>query len=536
MSELPDSWAWSTIGELTAYIQRGKSPKYTEHSTLPVINQKCIRWNKLELQHLKFIHPDQFDAWDQARFISPGDILWNSTGTGTVGRAYLVAQQDCVPPKVVDSHVTIVRAVPEVEARYLFNWIKGPAVQERIVEMCDGTTNQIELSRGAIAETHVPVAPAREQSRIADELDTLLARVNACNDRFDAIPALLKRFRQVLLDAATSGALTEDWRSAAGLPMNWVDVQLGDIADVQGGVTKDSKKQSLADEDVPYLRVANVQRGYLDLAEVKRIRVPAVKLSGLLLEAGDVLFNEGGDIDKLGRGWIWENQIERCSFQNHVFRARLHDKRNQPKYLSWWGNSRGLEYFLRAGKQTTNLASINKTVLCELPISLPPQDEQTEIVRRVETLLALADRIEARCTAARTHAQRLAPQLLAKAFRGELVPQDPNDEPASVLLARIAAERSAATTPLKTRPPRAPRAVRAPKETAAMTKSRQDADVSGQPYLAKHLRRLGGQATAELLFKSAELPVADFYKQLAWEVAHGHVLDGDTTLAARDAA
>jgi type I restriction enzyme, S subunit len=211
MSELPDSWAWSTIGELTAYIQRGKSPKYTEHSTLPVINQKCIRWNKLELQHLKFIHPDQFDAWDQARFISPGDILWNSTGTGTVGRAYLVAQQDCVPPKVVDSHVTIVRAVPEVEARYLFNWIKGPAVQERIVEMCDGTTNQIELSRGAIAETQVPVAPAREQSRIADELDTLLARVNACNDRFDAIPALLKRFRETVLDCGSMYLTNKPW-------------------------------------------------------------------------------------------------------------------------------------------------------------------------------------------------------------------------------------------------------------------------------------------------------------------------------------
>ena len=106
MSELPTGWAWSTIGELSPYIQRGKSPKYADRSELPVVNQKCIRWTRLETQHLKFIHPEQFDAWDAARRIQPGDVLWNSTGTGTVGRAYLVQERDCTPAKVVDSHVT----------------------------------------------------------------------------------------------------------------------------------------------------------------------------------------------------------------------------------------------------------------------------------------------------------------------------------------------------------------------------------------------------------------------------------------------
>ena len=79
MNELPSSWGWSTIGELADYIQRGKSPKYADHSDLPVVNQKCIRWNRLEQQHLKFIHPDQIAAWDSARYIRPGDVLWNST-------------------------------------------------------------------------------------------------------------------------------------------------------------------------------------------------------------------------------------------------------------------------------------------------------------------------------------------------------------------------------------------------------------------------------------------------------------------------
>jgi type I restriction enzyme S subunit len=303
--------------------------------------------------------------------------------------------------------------------------------------------NQPNLNLSKIKEFEIPLPPLAEQTRIANQLDTLLTRIQACNDRFDAIPALLKRFRQTVLDAATFGGLTESWRESNGGDYEWKEVQLRDIADVQGGVTKDSKKQSVLDEEVPYLRVANVQRGYIVLTEVKTIRVPSAKLQGLLLAKGDVLFNEGGDLDKLGRGWVWEGQIARCSFQNHVFRARLFDKGNQPKFLSWWGNSRGLEYFLRSGKQTTNLASINKTVLAALPIRLPSAPEQAEIVRRVEALFALADRIEARCTAARAKAQRLTPLVLAKAFRGELVPQDPNDEPASALLARIASSNTA---------------------------------------------------------------------------------------------
>jgi Type I restriction modification DNA specificity domain len=216
MSEIPATWEWSTIGNVTQYIQRGKSPKYAEQSVLPVINQKCIRWNELQLQHLKYIHPDQIDAWDEPRYIKPGDILWNSTGTGTVGRAYLVKSADTVLPKVVDSHVTIVRVAIDLEPRYLFNWIKSPVVQNKIEEMCDGTTNQIELSKTAIAATEIPIAPRAEQTRIADQLDTLLARVNACNDHLDAIPGILKRFRLAVLGAACSGALTEQWRTEQG--------------------------------------------------------------------------------------------------------------------------------------------------------------------------------------------------------------------------------------------------------------------------------------------------------------------------------
>jgi len=371
----------------------------------------------------------------------------------------------------------IVRPSTALDPHYLQRFLSSPAVVSRLEEASVGST-MVNLNQRILLELEVPIPPLAEQKRIADKLDAVLALVDTCRERLDHVPAIFKRFRQAVLAAATSGKLTEEWRATQGVgldthtfefadadafrdyvfPQSWGRARLSDIASVIGGVTKDAKKQLSEYVEVPYLRVANVQRGFFDLTEIKTIRVPQQRLAELLLESGDILFNEGGDIDKLGRGWVWGSEIEPCIFQNHIFRARLNDRQFSPRFFSWYGNSRGYDYFLSRGKQTTNLASINKSVLSALPVPLPPSEEQVEIVRRVETLFAYADRLEARYTAARAQVERLMPALLAKAFRGELVPQDSNDEPASVLLKRIRAKRAAAgeKPPRKTRTERKP--------------------------------------------------------------------------------
>lgn len=120
MVGLSKGWVRAQMSDVTEYISRGKSPKYTVHSTLPVINQKSIRWSGIQEEYLKFIDPAQFELWAPERFIRLGDVLWNSTGTGTLGRACLITQGDLDPPKVVDSHVTIVRPnFSVIEPRYL---------------------------------------------------------------------------------------------------------------------------------------------------------------------------------------------------------------------------------------------------------------------------------------------------------------------------------------------------------------------------------------------------------------------------------
>jgi type I restriction enzyme S subunit len=144
---------------------------------------------------------------------------------------------------------------------------------------------------------------------------------------------------------------------------------------------------------VPYLRVANVQDGYLDLGEIKTVRIAPTLAEKLLLRRGDVLMNEGGDFDKLGRGTVWNDEISPCVHQNHVFRVRPNSGDLRSTYLALWSQSEfGKKYFVLSSKQSTNLASINSTQLKRFLVALPSPEEQ----RRIESRLSAANlRVEA---------------------------------------------------------------------------------------------------------------------------------------------
>jgi type I restriction enzyme S subunit len=396
-----------------------------------------------------------------------------------------------------------------------------------------GTTFK-ELSGAAAARLTFAVAPWAEQTRIADQLDTLLASINACNDRLDAIPGLLKRLRQAVLETALSGDLTAEWRDGAAITKeHWKSKLLGEIAEVGTGSTPlRSNGLYYADTGTPWITSAATGKPYVLTAQefVTPVAVADHRLKvyppGTLLIA---MYGEGKT-----RGQVTELKIH-ATINQACAAVKVDESQTSTSFvkLALWVQYEQMRALAEGGNQP----NLNLSKVRGIPIQLPPLQEQVEIVSRVDSLFQLADRIEARCQAMCSHTQRLAPQVLVKAFRGELLPQDPNDEPAEALLARIAAERaSPLATAASPRPARKPRAAYAPKPSIAMTKSRQDKDVKGHPYLAGHLSRLGQPASAEALFKVAELPVDDFYKQLAWEVAQGLVKDNTTTLEPGHAA
>lgn len=174
------------------------------------------------------------------------------------------------------------------------------------------------------------------------------------------------------------------------VPAHWNVIPLKFIAKVQTGVAK-GKDNSLQETIlVPYLRVANVQDGYLDLDTIAEIEIPADDLPRYQLQKGDVLMNEGGDFDKLGRGHIWDASIEPCIHQNHVFAVRPHGV--SPVWLNVITGSQYAQfYFMTRSKQSTNLASISSTNLMELPVILPPTTEQTQIAAFLDRETAKID-------------------------------------------------------------------------------------------------------------------------------------------------
>ena len=164
------------------------------------------------------------------------------------------------------------------------------------------------------------------------------------------------------------------------VPAHWEMKRLKQVAEVRGGVAKGKDQGGIETISVPYLRVANVQDGYLDLTDVEEIEVAPNELERYLLQSGDVIMNEGGDYDKLGRGHVWRGEISPCIHQNHVFSVRPHN------ILSEWltaitSSEYAKFFFMCRAKQSTNLASISLTNLSELPIVLPPESEQMALVQ-----------------------------------------------------------------------------------------------------------------------------------------------------------
>jgi len=517
--ELPVGWELVPLLDLGELI-RGVT--YTKNDasdspfsgSVPVLRANNIQDRHFELDGLVHVPSDLVSP---AQIITKGDVVI-ATSSGSIAVVGKAAQAQEDLGAGFGAFCGLIRPSTEISLDYYGHFFSTEYYRSNVSAMARGV-NINNLKKSHFESLSFPLAPLNEQRRIAAKLDTTLAAVDACRQRLDGLEVLLKRFRQAVLAAATSGVLTREWREERGMEKDWLGTCLSDIADIQGGLTKDSKKQDLLDPELPYLRVANVQRGYLDLREMAFIRVPRKRLDALLLQDGDILFNEGGDRDKVGRGWIWEAQITECVFQNHVFRARLLNEGNQPKYVSWWANTCGASHFLGQGKQTTNLASISKTTLGLLPIQLPCAAEQEEIVRRVETFFTLADQLEARLTTARKIVDRLTPALLAKAFRGELVPQDPNDEPASVLLERIRAYRQVDTASGKPTRPRRRNAQTSITKPTALTYMLTRNNVQAN-HLSAILKECG-PLSAEALWSASQLEIDDFYAQLRDEEDHG---------------
>ena len=493
---LPQGWRWTTLEDICLPVSKVR-PRDAPDQSFTYLDITSID-NSL----FRVVSPKVYwgkDAPSRARQrVRSGNTLFSTVRTYLKNIALVPSEFD---GDVASTGFCVLNTSEETDHRFVFYFVHADEFVSRLNPLQRGTSYPAVRDDDVRAQP-IPLPPLPEQHRIVAEIEKHFTRLDAAVAALKRAQANLKRYRAGVLKAACEGKLVPTeaelaraegrdyepagrllerilterrarWQSGEkrrrkykepaapdtsnlpDLPEGWVWVTLSQISQLKGGVTKGQrhpKGRSL--REIPYLRVANVQRGYLDLAHLKTIEVAQETVDQLRLVQGDILFTEGGDRDKLGRGWIWRDEVDECIHQNHVFRSRLLLDSIRPEIVSWWGNSFGKDFFSRGGKQTTNLASINLSLLAQFPVPIPPLAEQHRIVAEVERRLSVIQQAETAVESSLKRAGRLRQSILKLAFSGRLVPQDSNDEPASVLLERIRAQRAAAPAAAKRRPRR----------------------------------------------------------------------------------
>lgn len=298
-------------------------------------------------------------------------------------------------PAALNQRVCLLRPLGETDMRFIAYVL--PVELQRLNELAYATTVK-HLSSGDVLGIPVPNWAPDVQRSIADYLDHEAAEMDAMSARLDDLITALNLRRQSVVDGAfvvpagegdEGGAWSEWWG------WTWPGygfAPLGLLGDLRSGVTlgKESSPESEIVE-LPYLRVANVQDGRLNLSELKTVRVPLADAEKYQVPDHSVLLTEGGDLDKLGRGAVWNSEITPCLHQNHIF-AFVCGERLDPFYLSYVTSaSASRAYFMLTGTQATNLATTNSAKVKRLPIPLPPLDEQRRIVTRLDEETAMID-------------------------------------------------------------------------------------------------------------------------------------------------
>ncbi|WP_050580213.1 restriction endonuclease subunit S [Xanthomonas oryzae pv. oryzae] len=494
VSELPGGWTSCQLGDLLDHIQAGKNVKCDERppegEEPGLVKISAVTWGKFdELESKTLLSDDGLEARNK---IQPGDLLISRANTLELVGAPVIVH--AITKNLYLSDKVLRLDLAEPLRAWALTCLKSKSGRSQIEALATG--NQLSMrniSQDALRSIELPLPPLAEQKRIAQKLDALLAQVDTLKARIDAMPALLKRFREATLTSAMSGTLTKDWRiessqstapeaprmcrqllanereriwrgrgkykpavrsgevdasEFSNLPEVWHRGTLDEITwSVKDGPHFSPK---YATDGVRFISGGNIRPGRIDLSTGKYISQELhEELSARCKpEYLDVLYTKGGTT-----GFAAVNRTE-SEFNVWVHVAvlkMLPPSVVDPFFVEFALNSpecyaQSQRYTHGVGNQDLGLRRMIKIVL-----PVPPIGEQREIVRRVEQLFAYADQLEAKVATAKQRIDALTQSLLAKAFRGELVPQDPAAEPASVLLDRIRAQRAATPKPKRGR-------------------------------------------------------------------------------------
>lgn len=425
-----DGWAKTTLGAIGTYIN-GRAFKTSEWGKTgrPIIRIQDLTGSNRQLNYFE-------GEVDERHVVRPGDLLisWSAT----LG-AYIWDG----PEGVLNQH--IFKVASRIDKKFHYHLVRN-VIQD--LERNAHGSGMVHVTKGVFDSTPVLLPPAEQQRRIAALLGEIETRRTSIAERVAAARGIVERLRGAVLGAACSGRLTADWREhrygadegvaqSVGvtgavddgadtyfeIPERWRWHSLGTISDVRGGIQKKPDRAPRSNA-YPYVRVANVQRGRLDLAEIAEFELFDGELEKYALRSGDLLVVEGnGSLSEIGRAALWHGGIANCVHQNHLIRVR--PTQVLPEYLElFWNSPIGAREIADLAVTTAGLYNLSVSKVSSVPVPVPPTDEQDEVVRRAVAALSVVDRLSVAVAATRTALDRMAHGALARAFRGELVPTD----------------------------------------------------------------------------------------------------------------
>lgn len=379
-----ESWPLRPLGELFE-IGAGKTMSAAARAGMektPFLRTSNVLWDEIDLTTVDEMAIPAHEL--QEKLLRPGDLL--VCEGGEIGRAAIWNGESNIVS--FQNHLHRLRPLADdVEPRFYVYFLQSAFTQLGIFEGAGNKTTIPNLSRNRLAALDVPLPDIAEQRNIVQALARVRAPMKLHDQSTTAAQDLKRAAMRALFTRGLRGEAQRETEFGP-VPETWQSCPLDECATVQTGAAKGRNLSDAEIVDVPYLRVANVQDGHLDLTEMKKIRIRRSEIARYRLQPGDVVLTEGGDFDKLGRGFIWRGELDLCVHQNHVFAVRPDRDRLLPEFFAYLAQSAyGKAYFLKVAHKTTNLACINSAKLKAFPVPVPPTlDEQREIVAILDAI------------------------------------------------------------------------------------------------------------------------------------------------------
>ncbi len=412
--EVPKGWVWTTLEEICTFLSRGKSPKYSEERKFPVFAQKCnLKEGGISLKQARFLDQSTIDKWDESYKLKTGDILINSTGTGTVGRTRLFDESflGAYPFVVPDSHVSVVRTSTKIVSEYVYAYVSSLSTQLYLEENLAGSTNQKELYIGVIERLPLPLPPLAEQQRIVSEIERWSVLIDTIEQGKENLEISIKQAKGKILDLAIHGKLvpqdpsdkpasellkrinpkaeiTCDNEHSRKLPPNWIFTKIKNVFKIN------PRTQADDDMDVAFVPMASISDGFRSLFTYDIRKWGGIKSGFTHFQNGDIAVAKISPCLENRKSVVFNslpNGLGAGTTELHIFRPLGIDVFYA---LYFFKSNSFIKLCVGSFNGVVGQQRIGKAIIENISFPLPPLAEQKRIVRKIEDLFSLINIIE----------------------------------------------------------------------------------------------------------------------------------------------